>query len=62
MAGCISVMTSCQNATDAKQTAGTDTVSKTETPVQAPLKEKVLTKAEQDALTVGHGHPEFERR
>jgi carbonic anhydrase len=51
MAGCISVFTSCQTGSENKTPVSSDTVSKPAIPEQAPLKEKVLTKAEQDALT-----------
>lgn len=51
IAGYISVCTSCQNGSAIKEPAVSDTVSKPGKPEQAPLKEKVLTKAEQDALT-----------
>ena len=42
---------SCQNGSENKQPVSSDTVSKPAVSVQAPLKERVLTKAEQDALT-----------
>jgi len=50
MAILISAFPSCQNGSENKPLVIADTASKP-VPVQAPLKEKVLTKAEQDALT-----------
>jgi len=50
MAILISAFPSCQNGSENKPQVIADTASKP-VPVQAPLKEKVLTKAEQDALT-----------
>jgi carbonic anhydrase len=47
----ISSTLSCKNDAENKQPASSDTVSKPAASVQVPLKEKVLTKAEQDALT-----------
>jgi carbonic anhydrase len=47
----ITSITSCQNATEKKEPVNTDTASKPPTDLNPPLKEKVLTKAEQDALT-----------
>jgi carbonic anhydrase len=44
-------MLSCNSGTEDKPPTGSDTISKPATPIQVPLKEKVLTKAEQDALT-----------
>jgi carbonic anhydrase len=49
--GCISAITSCQNNPESKPPVNSDTVTKPAAPVAPPLKEKVLTKAEQDALT-----------
>ena len=46
----ISVFPSCQNGSENKPQVIPDTASKL-VPAQVPLKEKVLTKAEQDALT-----------
>ena len=51
VAGCMSTFPSCQNGPENKQSVIPDTVSRPVIPVQTPLKEKVLTKAEQDALT-----------
>ena len=51
LAGCISVFYSCQNGPENKPPVSSDTVSKPAAPEQPALKEKVLTKAEQDALT-----------
>ena len=48
---CISVASSCQDGSESKKLLNSDTVSKPVTSVRAPLKENVLTKAEQDALT-----------
>src|SRR5580765_8282364 len=48
---CFSIFTSCQNASETKQPINADTVSKPPISARPPLKEKVLTKAEQDALT-----------
>ena len=48
LAGCVSVFSSCQHGSESKLPQNTDTVSK---PTARVLKEKVLTKAEQDALT-----------
>jgi carbonic anhydrase len=50
-AGFISALSSCLNSSENKVSANADTVSKPATPIQIPLKEKVLTRAEQDALT-----------
>src|SRR5450432_2359765 len=47
----ISTFPSCQNGSVSKSPVSSDTVSKPTGPVQVPLKEKILTKAEQDALT-----------
>ncbi len=46
-----SVFPSCQNGSESKPPTASDTVSKPAVSAQVPLKEKVLTKAEQDALT-----------
>jgi carbonic anhydrase len=51
VAGCISAFSSCQNGSESKQPLSSDTVSQPAAPLPPPLKEKVLTKAEQDALT-----------
>jgi carbonic anhydrase len=50
MAAFLSALASCQNGSETKPQVIPDTVSKL-VPAQVPLKEKVLTKAEQDALT-----------
>jgi carbonic anhydrase len=47
----ISAFPSCQNGSETKPPLSADTVSKPAAPTQVPLKERVLTKAEQDALT-----------
>jgi carbonic anhydrase len=51
LTSCISVFYSCQNGPENKPPISSDTVSKPAAPVAPALKEKVLTKAEQDALT-----------
>jgi carbonic anhydrase len=47
----ISAFPACQNGSETKPPANADTVAKPTAPVQVPLKERVLTKTEQDALT-----------
>lgn len=47
----ISSISACQNGTESKNPLISDTSAKASASVQAPLKEKVLTAAEQQALT-----------